>query len=79
MQRNLAVGAGVIGLGLCAFFYPMFAVKTNTQISSKQEEPLPRQAAVRGQYINSGSRDIGLDVPLKDFIQREKEKKDKKQ
>ncbi|KAL0044523.1 hypothetical protein WJX82_011108 [Trebouxia sp. C0006] len=58
-SNNKLVAAGLLGfIGLSASFPFVFARTGPTVDSSK---PLSGQAAVRGAYINSGSKDIGPD------------------
>ena len=46
-----------------------------TTLTTKSNKPLPAQAAIRGQYMNIGSKDIGPD--LTDYSKRAASKKDK--
>ena len=62
--RKTAVALAVVGfvgfaIGPALFFYE----KTSPNaLSSKSGEALPAQAAIRGAYMNIGSKDIGPDV-----------------
>ena len=62
--RNRAVAA-VLGLGtFFAFVSPLIITKSSAvpRLVDNQGK-LPPQAAIRGAYTNSGSRDAGPDIP----------------
>lgn len=39
--------------------------------------PLPRQAQIRGAYVNTGSRDVGPDKPLGEYLKEQEAKEAK--
>ena len=60
--RNALVAAGLVvfagGMASFPFVYKQYVLKQNLNFADK---PLAGQNIVRGAYINSGSKDIGVD------------------
>jgi len=62
MRVQNQVVAGLLALGVAlAFVSPVLISKGTPRLTDSQSS-LPRQAAIRGAYSNSGSRDAGPDT-----------------
>jgi len=59
-SRNRWLALGLVGFGLICGIYPAYVVIKSPQYSL-QDDPLKRQLQIRGQYMNSGSKDVGRD------------------
>ena len=70
-QRNLAVGGVVAAFAFGMSLYPMFAVRRHQEGGLQQrDDSLSGSQIQRGQYLNTGSTDIGRD-PDWDFQNNE--------
>ena len=70
-QRNLAVGGVVAAFAFAMSLYPMFAVRRQQEGGLQQrDDSLSGSQIQRGQYLNTGSTDIGRD-PDWDFQNNE--------
>lgn len=54
----LAAGLVLFGAGMAAF--PMLYVKTGPSLANR-EGPLAGQDIIRGAYVNTASKDVGID------------------
>ena len=55
---------GVLLFAGAMFAFPFFFTSSHNEKSRGHylsKEPLPRQAVIRGAYLNSGTRDVGYD------------------
>jgi hypothetical protein len=57
---TLWVAAGCVAVGLTAYALPLIVV-TRTNTAPDPSKPLSAAAVRRGPYMNSGSRDVGID------------------
>lgn len=58
-------GIAVLAIGsLCTLAYIPVWYHVNFVPKHDMSKPLPRSAAMRGAYVNTGSRDIGPDRPI---------------
>jgi hypothetical protein len=65
--RNRVVAGALFLFGATMFCVPLFFTKTTPNLT-KKDGPLSGQATIRGAYLNVGSRDVGLDRPLKEMV-----------
>jgi hypothetical protein len=55
---NLAIAAGLVAFGVVAGAYPIYLVSKSAS-KTNIDDPLNRQLAIRGAYMNTGSKDAG--------------------
>jgi hypothetical protein len=68
-QRNRYILLSCIGLGICTAIIPVWWLqKRATQINPN--EKFSKNMAVRGQYVNSSSTDVGPDPMAGQYIRR---------
>jgi hypothetical protein len=62
-SRNGIFALALIGIAVVGFSWPMFYAQgqKRKEVTLNSPEPLPKQAAIRGAFVNSGSRDVGPD------------------
>eukprot|EP00201_Polytomella_parva_P003993 CAMPEP_0175078126 /NCGR_PEP_ID=MMETSP0052_2-20121109/23891_1 /TAXON_ID=51329 ORGANISM="Polytomella parva, Strain SAG 63-3" /NCGR_SAMPLE_ID=MMETSP0052_2 /ASSEMBLY_ACC=CAM_ASM_000194 /LENGTH=79 /DNA_ID=CAMNT_0016347905 /DNA_START=30 /DNA_END=269 /DNA_ORIENTATION=+ len=60
--------AAIGSVAAAPIIYKMFYIKNNFD----PNKPMPRSAAIRGAYINSGSKDIGPDKEFFDSMPYER-------
>lgn len=67
-SNALTVGGLVLFIAAMSA-YPLWYVSRGTQISTSAQ-PINPDAAIRGAYVNSGSKDMGLDPKAGKYGQR---------
>jgi hypothetical protein len=69
-RSNWFATAVVASLGVGAFGFSYYYVLSRRQDTPFlfSERPLPKQAAIRGQYLNTGSADIGPDPTYRERV-----------
>ena len=61
-KSNLPVGLALAAFASATFAFPMWYCYARTKPMWTQEESLSVAAVRRGAFMNSGSRDVGLDM-----------------
>lgn len=59
-KSNALVAAGLIAFGAGMALFPLFYTRTGPQLANK-EGALSGQAIIRGAYVNTASKDVGID------------------
>ncbi|XP_057860479.1 uncharacterized protein LOC131069148 isoform X2 [Cryptomeria japonica] len=60
---NVVLATGLGAFAVAGLAFPFMLVSSRKEPVINSAKPLPPQATFRGPYINTGSRDIGPDVP----------------
>ncbi|XP_031483124.1 uncharacterized protein LOC116252761 isoform X1 [Nymphaea colorata] len=60
-SRNAIVAAGLVAFAAAGLAFPFLMGTLRKKPLIDSSKPLPPQATFRGPYVNTGSRDIGLD------------------
>jgi len=58
---NAVVTLGACALASCAFFYPLYRSRTQGENLTAADRPLSGSTTMRGNYLNTGSKDMGPD------------------
>ena len=59
--KNKRVMFVLIGIAGCLSLFPLYTKLTQTESFYYREDSLPKNALIRGPFLNSGTRDAGLD------------------
>jgi hypothetical protein len=60
-RSNLPVGLGLVIFGTGMALFPLWYTKSAAPQLTYKEGPLAPQATIRGAYINTASKDVGID------------------